>query len=92
MEVLVKQQAEANASQQALHWELMAGRVGVAAGAAASCPAPSVFLLRQTEIDDREVNLQTFWRTVVQKKWSLQHWASLLAPFLSGAVLNQDWN
>ena len=46
----------------------------------------------QTEIDDREANLQTFWRTVVQKKWSLQHWASLLAPFLSGAVLNQDWN
>ena len=61
MEALVKQPGEANTAQPALHQELMgaltAGRVGVAAGAAVSCLAPSLFLLNQTGTHNREAYL-----------------------------------
>jgi RNA-splicing ligase RtcB len=65
---------------------LAAGHGGVAAGATASRPTPSRFILRQTETDDIEAYLQTFERTAVRENWDPEQCAILLAPFLSGTA------
>ena len=48
----------------------------MAAGAAVSRPAPSRFILKQTETDDIEAYLQTFERTAVREKWEPEQWAA----------------
>ena len=90
MEALMKQLVEVSMAHQATTRELVgalaAGHGGVAAGATASRPAPSRFLLKQTETDDIEAYLNTFERTAVWENWDPAQWASLLAPFLSGTA------